>query len=199
MPIVIAQRDALDYLKAQAQRLLELKNQIVFAIDGMAASGKTTLAGALQSVVPEAYIVHMDDFFLPPEKRNDAYLQRTLAFADIERFHDEVLLPLARPEAFSYRPYAFHPVPGFLPPVTLPEHRKLVIVEGAYCLHPDLFDAYDLCIMLTIASEAQQARILRRNGEAMLARFQSEWIPRENRHIAARGLRERCDVVIEAT
>ena len=37
---------------------------VVIAVDGMAASGKTTLAGLLAQRL-DAAVVHMDDFFLP--------------------------------------------------------------------------------------------------------------------------------------
>ena len=44
------------------------RERVVLAIDGGAASGKTTLA-ALISEKYAAAVVHMDDFFLPPARK----------------------------------------------------------------------------------------------------------------------------------
>ena len=49
---------------------------------------------------------------------------------------------------------------------------------------------------MTVTPETQRARILRRNGKTQLARFESLWIPMENRHIEAHGLTKRCDLLL---
>ena len=79
----------------------------------------------------------------------------------------------------------------------IPADFQAVIVEGAYSLHPLLADRYDLRVVMTIGADTQRARIRARNGEAMLARFENEWIPLENRHIRVHRLLERCDVRID--
>ena len=184
----------LDTLEA---RILQIrKPRVLLAIDGMAASGKTTLAAALNRRFPGSVVVHMDDFTVPFEDRHPGYFDETLSNADVIRFEREVLLPLERGEAACYRPYVCHPNPGFLPPVVIPADCPLLIVEGAYCLHPLLFDRYDLRVLSLIDEDTQRTRILRRNGPAQLERFVSLWIPMENRHIHARSLRTRCDLTI---
>lgn len=166
----------------------------IAAIDGMAASGKTTLCAALTKEIPGAHVVHMDDFFLPPERRHER--EETLANADVARFYREVLSPLVKGKEAVYRPYRCHPDPGFLAPISISPSCPAVIVEGAYCLHPMLFDAYDLRVLSLISPDAQRARILRRNGEDMLSRFLEEWIPLENRHILIHRLKETCDLIL---
>ncbi|MCM1467169.1 MAG: hypothetical protein NC086_03400, partial [Alistipes sp.] len=52
-------------LITRIRRLMEEKNKVVVALDGRAASGKTT-AAELLSLVFDASVIHMDDFFLPP-------------------------------------------------------------------------------------------------------------------------------------
>ena len=187
---------ALDQLDAAICAILKSKPRALIAIDGMAASGKTTLANALKQHFSSCAVVHMDDFTVPFEDRYPGYFDKTLSNADIARFNREVLTPLARGGAASYRPYVCHPQPGFLAPVTIAADCAVVIVEGAYCLHPDLFDRYDLRVLSLIDPQLQRERILLRNGPAQLERFLSQWIPMENRHIQARRLRERCDLVI---
>ena len=194
-PKILSPEEALPFLLEAAGRLAQ-RGRAVVALDGQASAGKTTLAEALGHALPGAAVVHMDDFFLPPEKRTAAYRETMLANADIERFRAELLEPLLRGGDVAYRPYRFHPVPCFLAPVTIPARCPVVLVEGAYCLHPSLWDAYALHLLMTVSEKTQRERILARNGEAMLARFQSEWIPMENRHIEARALRSRCDAVI---
>lgn len=184
------------HLEAAIRAILKNKPRALIAIDGMAASGKTTLAHALARRFPSCAVVHMDDFTVPFEDRYPGYFDKTLSNADIARFDREVLAPLARGEAASYRPYVCHPEPGFLAPVIIPADCAVVIVEGAYCLHPDLFDRYDLCALSLIDPKKQHERILLRNGPTQLERFVSAWIPMENRHIASRRLKERCDLVI---
>lgn len=188
--------NAFHILHSRIKQLLSTKGRALIAIDGMAASGKTTLCEALREKIPGCHIVHMDDFTLPFEKRSDGYFNRLLTNADTDRFLDEVMTPLLAGKSPAYSPYRCHPEPGFLSPVTIPEDWRCVIVEGAYCLHPQLFDLYDLRALMMVTPETQRARILRRNGETQLARFESLWIPMENRHIEAHGLTKRCDLLL---
>ena len=186
----------IDRLESAIRVILREKTRAYIAIDGMAASGKTTLAQALAQRFSSCAVVHMDDFTVPFDDRYPGYFETTLSNVDIPRFKREVLSPLLRGEDACYRPYRCHPEAGFLDPITIPAGCAVVIVEGAYCLHPDLFDHYDLRVLSLIDADAQRARILARNGAAQLERFLSAWIPMENRHIAARRLKETCDLII---
>ena len=186
----------IDRLESAIRVILREKTRAYIAIDGMAASGKTTLAQALAQRFSSCTVVHMDDFTVPFDERYPGYFETTLSNADIPRFKREVLSPLLRGEDACYRPYRCHPEAGFLDPITISAGCAVVIVEGAYCLHPDLFDHYDLRVLSLIDADAQRARILARNGAAQLERFLSAWIPMENRHIVQRGLRESCDLII---
>ena len=196
MPTLLTPEQALCALSRRVTSLCAGRGRALGAIDGMAASGKTTLAAALCASVPGCAVVHMDDFFLPQDKRDAGYAAREIANSDIGRVLREVLLPLSRGEEAVYRPYVHHPEPAFLPPVRIAPGCPAVIVEGAYSLHPRLFELYDLRVLMSVSPETQRARILARNGEAMLSRFLSEWVPLENRHIAARELQTRCDAIL---
>lgn len=177
------------------REILRRQPRALIAIDGMAASGKTTLAKSLCGRLSSCAVVHMDDFTIPFEDRHPGYFEDALSNADIARFDREVLSPLIRGEKACYRPYRCHPAPGFGDPLSIPADCEAIIIEGAYCLHPDLWNRYDLRILSLIDEHTQRMRILRRNGEAQLERFASTWIPMENRHIAARRLKERCDLI----
>ena len=188
--------DHLSQLESRIEAILRAKGRALVAIDGMAASGKTTLASALEGRFESSAVVHMDDFTIPFEDRAPGYFEAQLSNADVERFDSEVLSPLRAGHAARYRPYVCHPVPGFLAPVTVSADARVVIVAGAYCLHPRLFDRYDLRVLSVIEADVQRARILARNGEAQLSHFLSLWIPMENRHIEAHNLRRLCDLTL---
>ena len=149
---------------------------------------------ALLAAVYGGELFHMDDFFLPPERKTPARLAELGGNVDRERFESEVLSHLGT--SFSYRPWRCHPG-AFAAPVSV-EPRAVVIVEGVYSLHPQLRSAYDLRVFLSIAPEAQQARIRARSGEAMLSRFLTEWIPLENTYFDRLGVRACCQLAFEA-
>lgn len=188
--------DRLALLQSQIHNILDAKSRAFVAIDGMAASGKTTLSAALAQAFSKSAVVHTDDFTIPLEDRYPGYFDAQLSNADLLRFDREVLSPLKSGKTASYRPYVCHPTPGFLEPVRIPADTRVLIVEGAYSLHPLLFERYDLRILSLIDPDTQRARILERNGQAQLERFLSLWIPMENRHIEAHELRSRCDLTL---
>ena len=189
---------AISVLCAHAQDVLSQKPRAVLAIDGMAASGKTTLSAALHDAVAQSAIVHMDDFTLPFDRRFPGYFDALLSNADTQRFDREVLSPFLSGQGAAYRPFICHPQACFGETVQIPQDTRLLIVEGAYCLHPSLAPRCDLRVLSLIDPALQRERILWRNGAAQLERFESLWIPMENRHIAAHNLHAICELVITA-
>lgn len=181
-------------LFAAIDRKTAEQEQVLAAIEGGSASGKTTLAALLEQVYG-CKVFHMDDFFLRPEQRTAARLAEPGGNVDRERFAGEVLEPLARGRTVAYRRYDCHSqalgeavemVPG-----------PLNIVEGAYSMHPDLAGHYDLSVFLRISPEVQRARILARNGPEAGERFFTRWIPLEERYFAALDPAGRCDLILE--
>ena len=72
---------------------------------------------------------------------------------------------------------------------------RLNIVEGAYACHPELRGYYARTACLTVPPEEQLRRIRARDGEEMLERFRTMWIPMENRYLEADRIREQADFV----
>lgn len=206
-------------------RLLDEKSgQVRVVIDGRAASGKTTaaelIAGyfsttytcaytcAYPSTHPDAYprvcpdtrsvttdIIHTDDFFLPPSLRTPERLDEVGGNLHRERFYDEIIANLDSSDGFSYRVFDcskmdYAPEPRKLKPC------RLLIFEGAYSLHPDFGDYYDLAIFSDISPDEQRLRILSRNGERMLKRFEQEWIPMEEKYFDGFDIRQKCKITI---
>lgn len=184
----------------KADMLFLQKPSIIIAIDGGCASGKSTLADELKGYYEgkcSVNVLHMDDFFLPNEKKTKARFQVPGNNVDRERFEKQVLLPLCSDTPFLYQPFDCH-MQSLVTP-QLMKRRALNIVEGAYCLHPTLMLAYDLKIFLTITQEEQRARITKRNGKKMLSRFISEWIPMENAYFEYFQIKEKCDLVLKSS
>ena len=167
--------------------------RFVVAIEGGSASGKTTLSQILSQVY-DCTVFHMDDYFLRPEQRTPQRFAEPGGNVDRERFLEEVLEPLSRGEIVRYRRFDCSTF-TLKEPVEV-EPKQLVIVEGAYSMHPELADHYDLSVFLDVSSELQRDRIVKRNGPEMAKRFHDEWIPMEQLYFSKMDVKERCDLVI---
>ena len=179
-------------LFAAIDRKLAAGQRVLLAIEGGAAAGKSTLAQLLNHVY-DCSVAHMDDFFLRPEQRTAQRLEEAGGNVDRERFLQEILLPLSRGEAVQYRRYNCgtgaieDPKPLSVTPLT--------VVEGAYSMHPELRDHYDLSLFLKIAPKLQRQRIMGRNSPPMQQRFFEEWIPMEQRYFEVLQVEDACDLV----
>ena len=169
------------------------KGELRLAIDGGSASGKTTLAAILERVY-ECTVLHMDDFFLRPEQRTPERFAEIGGNVDRERFLAEVLVPLSLGMTVSYRKFDCSTF-TLTSPITV-AHTPLTVIEGAYSMHPDLSDYYDLSVFLDITPELQRERILKRNSPKMAERFFNEWIPLEKVYFEKLNVKERCDIGI---
>ena len=177
------------------ERIAALPKQdvAVIALDGRAASGKSTAADLLSAVL-DAGLIRMDDFFLPPALRSEERLALAGGNVHHERFAEEVLPKLRNADAFSYRRFDCSRMDmGELREVKASSIR---IVEGSYSHHPSLGRYADLHLFSHVESEEQQRRILARNGERMLEMFRSRWIPMEERYFSEFEIRENADLII---
>ena len=175
------------------ERIATLPKQAVIAIDGRAASGKSSAAELLAAVL-DAGLVHMDDFFLPPALRSEQRLAMAGGNVHHERFAEEVLPKLRIAAAFSYRRFDCSRMD--MDELREVKASPIRIVEGSYSHHPALGRYADLHVFSDVADDEQQRRILARNGERMLEMFRSRWIPMEERYFAEFAIRENADLVI---
>ena len=170
------------------------KRRFTVAIDGRCASGKTTLARALERRVGCA-VIHMDHFFLRPEQRTSERLATAGGNVDRERMLEEVLAPLSRGDSVTYRPFDCGSM-TLGSPIAIPD-AQIYIVEGSYSCHPALRDCYDLKIFLTVSPEEQMRRIIIRNGERAAEVFLSRWIPLEEKYFSELSVASACDHIFE--
>ncbi len=183
----------LPLLLALDRKLME-KATLTIAIDGPSGAGKSSLAAWLQRVYGDCEVFHMDDFFLPLDRKTEARLKTPGGNVDWERFKEEVLIPLERRESFTFRPFDCGTGKLGKPVQAVPQN--LNIVEGVYSYHPALREAYDMTIFLSIGRQEQSQRILKRNGEYMHRRFLEEWIPLEDLYFQQMEVLEHAEFVL---
>jgi uridine kinase len=172
--------------------LAEKTGPVIVGIDGGCCSGKTTLAARLAQAL-DCNVFHADDFFLRPEQRTEERLKEPGGNLDRERLLAQVLEPLRAGKDVTFQPFSCATM-SLLPPVTVPK-KRLNIVEGAYCLHPDLWNMYDLRIFLTAPWETRLERLTRRES-GKIETFLRLWIPLEDEYFRAFDIERRADIVL---
>lgn len=175
------------------QKQLDTGKSVIISIDGRCGSGKTGLA----EVICKSFscnVFHMDDYYLPKDKREENWEQILGGNIDFERFKKEVLMPAARGEAITYRPYDCQT--GTVARCEQMQPCILTVVEGSYSAHPLLVDKYDIRIFLTCSKEVQQMRLKKREGEKFQA-FEQKWIPLEENYFKCYNIEENSTIVID--
>lgn len=154
------------------------KRFFVIGIDGNCGSGKTTLATKLSDDLC-CDVVHIDDFFLPMELRNDVRLREIAGNFHYERFKDEVINNL-NDSKFNYRIFDCKSMDYIAEKVVNP--NNVLIIEGSYSFSHDFYKSYDYKIFTECGYDVQLKRISNRVGENKLEKFKSQWIPMENNY-----------------
>jgi len=172
-----------------------LENGII-AIDGRAASGKSTMAAYLCDII-SAKIIAMDDFFLPSQLRTTERLATPGGNIHHERFIQEVLPYLKNNKEFLYRRFDCNKMDFDSEPVRVPP-SYWHIIEGVYSFHPELGKYMDIRVFLDIKQVEQESRINTRNNTKVAADYFSKWIPMEEKYLKEYDIRESADVIIDA-
>lgn len=175
------------------QRLMEQRS-VIMAIDGRCGSGKTSLS-TLISEVFDCNVIHMDEFFLPPDLRTEDRLKEAGGNVHYERFQDEVIAGLLSNEQFEYRIFDCT-VMDYEKQAKTVYPKELTIIEGTYSLHPHYASIYDIKVFTSCPYEVQLKRIRNRDGAEMLERFIEEWIPMEEQYFSTFSIPENCDLVL---
>ena len=183
-----------DEAVALIERLLETKERVIVALDGMSCSGKTTFAAQLAQKFSGS-VVHMDDFFLPRDRFTVEMQSLPGGNMDRDRFRESVLEPLRAGGDFDYAPFSC--AQQALLPDKVTVTGRLIVVEGAYALLPAWGRYWDLSLFLQVSQEEQQGRLLLRNGARGMVPFLTRWIPREESYFTACDVRARCDALVD--
>lgn len=172
------------------------------AVDGRCGSGKTGFSGVVEQLIPGSkHIAHMDDLYLPWEKRSPDWMEIPAGNMDLERLQREILLPVRSGAPMTYPPF----LPGgpvlneYGEPIeTDPEDVELILVEGTYSQHPSLAKYYDYKLFLTCEKEEQTRRLQVREGD-YYPTFDRVWRALEEAYFAACGTEAAADLVVDTT
>lgn len=175
------------------ERMAEHPDSCVVAIDGRAASGKSTLA-ALLTEVTGAGVVHVDDFCSPGAKMQVERLGMPGGNIRYDMIMEDVLPNLRSPKAFSYRSVDCAKL--CLGPKVKVAPSPYRVVEGSFSQHPVFGDYFDIAVFMDVSPEEQLRRILAREGEGLVDAFARLWIPMEEEYIKFFSLKDKADIVI---
>ena len=168
---------------------------LVIGIDGMCGSGKTSLADYIANKY-EASVIHMDDFFLPPELRTEERLSMPGGNVHYERFIEEVGRFIGiRGSGISYRRFNCSLMDYDSEKIKI-KPSKIFIVEGSYSMRPELCGYYDMKIFMKCEKKIQESRIIARNGKAKYEMFRTKWIPMEEKYFSELNVEGKADYII---
>ncbi len=162
----------------EIESVLKNKGAVAVGIDGMAASGKTTLAKTVAEIY-DCNVFHCDDYFLRPEQKTPARLAETGGNIDYERLKSEIIDNLLSNKDFEIRKYDCE-TETLSDIISVPK-KSATVIEGVYALHPYFGDVYDIKRVLKISKDEQLARLEKRNP-ALLDRFITDWLPKEEEY-----------------
>jgi uridine kinase len=171
---------------------------LLVGIDGRGASGKSTLARALECAAGDLTVVEFDDFYLPSADRQARAARGDTEIGgdfDWRRLRDQVLLPLTRDRPAEYQRYDW-PGDRLAEWLTVPVGGT-VVVEGNFCTRRELFGLYDYTLWVEAPHELRLERGVRRGGPDTRERWLTEWMPEEERYLEAEQPAGRVDLVLD--
>lgn len=176
---------------------LPITTPFILTIDGMCGSGKTTLAEYLSTIF-DTSIIHMDNFFLPFERKTEERLAEPGGNIDYERFLEIIIPALQKKAPFSYAAYNCQ-TSSYDRHIQI-NPCELIIVEGSYSLHQKFGHYYDLSLFLSVNTDEQLQRLKSRcKNETKFHRFQTDWIPMETIYHEKQLIPQRADIIIDTT
>ncbi len=186
-------------LEARVADLRASSARPLVGIDGRAGSGKSTLARELASRLADAAVVEFDDFYRPGAERAARAANGDSEIGgdfDWRRLRDQVLEPLIAGAPGRYQRYdwesdelaEWHDV-----------FAGVVIVEGNYVIRPELRGYYDLRIWVEAPYDLRLQRGITRDGEQARTRWVEEWMPEEDRYVAASRPADHADVLVDGS
>ncbi|MDT4937237.1 MAG: hypothetical protein QOG80_908 [Pseudonocardiales bacterium] len=181
MPRPVTQAGAV----AEAVRVSAVAHQRTcwIGIDGPGAAGKSTLARRIAARVERAVVVPVDDFWGP-----------SIPEWDWSRFIEQAVVPLRSGRNATYQEWDWDLDMGG------PWHEivsgSVVIVEGVSSTRDEVAVPWDLTIWVETPVDVRLARARERDGAALMHRWFADWIPSEERYIAAQHPQQRVDLVV---
>jgi len=179
---------------------LDRRRTSLVGIDGRGGSGKSTLAMELAALLPDVTVVHFDDFYRAADERELRAASGDDEVGgnfDWQRARDQVVQPLANGEAARYQRYDWDN--DELAEWHVISPSGIVIVEGNYSTRHELHGYYAITIWVDTPHDVRLRRGVERDGEQARGTWLEEWIPEEDRYVAAHQPANQVDIVISGT
>ena len=174
------------------------QRSLLVGIDGRGGSGKSTLGRALSALIDSSVVIEFDDFYRTARERRRPGMEWDGEIGgnfDWRRVRDQVLAPLRDDHPARYQRYDW--AIDQLAEWHLVQPGGLLIVEGNYSTRTELRDFYDFTIWVEAPHHVRLNRGLERGGQDTKQRWLEEWMPEEERYIAAENPRARVDLVLD--
>jgi cytidylate kinase len=153
------------------------------AVDGLGASGKSTLAAQIAGAISESVIVPIDHFG-----------RAALRDWDRDLFVAQVVTPLLSGRPGRYQRWdlvADRGLDWVDVPVGVP-----VIVEGVSATDVRLPVPWDVRLWVETSESVRRARIAERDPAELLARWEADWWPSEQDYLRTQHPATRADVIV---
>ena len=171
----------------------KIKFSAVIAIDGPCGGGKSTLASEIEKELG-FNILHMDDFYLPFDKRDKNWMNIIAGHMDFNRLIEKVLEPYKSGQKTNYVSYDCHS-DKYLQEIPI-DLDKILVIEGSYTSHMVLDKYVDLKVFVDIDKDEQVKRLTKRNPD-VVAKFLAMWVPFENNYFESLKVKEHSDLVVK--
>ena len=181
------------------QAIDRLPNQFLhklIGIDGLGASGKTTIAEEIKKAHPETSIIYLEEFFKKASERTEGIVDGEIVSPDFDwdRFENQVIKPvqknlLVKYERFDWRADTWNDW------LEVPAVNWIIIV-GVYALQSRFFQAYDYSIWMDVPQAERIKRMTEREGLAVSEMWQTKWLPREEHYYEIERPDNRASVVL---
>ena len=157
----------------------------VFAIDGVAGSGKTTLSSKLQLDTPASQVVHMDDLY--------SGWKDPLSEGLTKRVIDEILNPFLKGNEVIYRKFNWHQnVFGESMKIA---PTKTLFLEGVGAGQSAFRKMLSRIIWVEFDAESGFERVIARDGEVVKSQMLN-FLKDQNKHFSAELTNKAADYTI---
>lgn len=154
-----------------------------FALEGKAASGKTTITNLLEKD-DDVTVIHVDDFF--------DYSDEEIGINSL-RIVKEIIHPAIINKPLKFKKYDCT-TKTFID-TTIESLNSIVVIEGVFSCNSILEEYYKGIIYLHINEDSQQERLIKRN-RLLYNRFVNEWIPRENNYFKKYNIFKKANIIV---
>lgn len=179
---------------SQAEAVREIRDaaasrpgqSVWIGVDGPGGSGKSTFAARIAAAIDRAVVVPVDDF-------SGSNVQEW----DWQRLRRQVVDPVLAGRPGRYQrwdwsadvPAEWHDVPV----------DAVIVVEGVSATRSEARVPWTLQVWVDAPRPTRHERALARDGAAVMARWQEQWIPSEEAYIARERPQDRVDLIVTGT